>query len=122
MGNKMSGWVRIGIVLSVVWALVGGFLGNNAVLNEAEKLTSAQLDVCVSKNKRQLHSKGDDSEPYDKIWTPCWAEHTKNFMTNVEGHWWAAVIVGLAPIPMTWLIVYMLVGLYRWTRRGFVRT
>jgi len=117
----MGGWVRIGIVLSVVWALVGGFWGNKMALDEASKLTSMQLDVCVSQNKRLLHSKGDDSEPYDKIWTPCWAEHTKNFMSNVEGRWLATAFVGLAPIPLAWLIIYMFVGIYRWIRRGFAR-
>jgi hypothetical protein len=35
----MGGWVRIGIVLSVVWTLVGGYLGNSSVINDADKLT-----------------------------------------------------------------------------------
>jgi hypothetical protein len=117
----MGGWVRIGIVLSVLWILVGGFWGNNTAINDASKLTSAQVESCVSANKARLRAQGDNSEPYDKIWTPCWAEHTKNYMTNVEGHWWAAAFVGLAPVPIAWLILYMLIGLYRWIRRGFVR-
>jgi hypothetical protein len=35
----MGGWVRIGIVLSVIWILVGGFLGNNVAINDASKLS-----------------------------------------------------------------------------------
>jgi hypothetical protein len=118
---KMGGWVRIGIVLSVIWILVGGFWGNNAAINDASKLSSLQLDNCVSANKARLRSKGDNSEPYDQVWTPCWDQLSKNYLRNVDGHWWAAAIVGLAPIPIAWLIVYMFVGLYRWIRRGFVR-
>ena len=116
---KMGGWVRIGIVLSVIWAVVGGFLGSKAVLNDASMLTSAQLDSCVAASKARLRAQGDTSEPYEKIWTPCWGEYEKNFMRNAEGSWWAAAFVGLAPIPLAWLIVYMFIGLYRWIRRGF---
>ena len=115
----MGGWTRIGFVLSIVWALAGGLWGNNLALDDAARHTSAQLDVCVSKNKALFHSRGDDSEPYDKIWKPCWAEFDRNFMANADGHWWAAVIVGLVPIPIAWLIVYALVSIWRWIRRGF---
>jgi hypothetical protein len=117
----MGGWVRIGIVLSVIWALVGGFLGNSAAINDASKLTSAQVDSCVAANKARMRSNADRSEPYDQIWKPCWDQFEKNYLQNVEGHWWAAAFVGLAPIPVAWLIVYMIVGTYRWVRRGFVK-
>ncbi len=115
----MGGWVRIGIVLSVIWALVGGFWGNDMAINDASKLSSLQLDNCVADNRARLHLKPGESESYDQVWNPCWAKLGENFLHNAEGHWWAAAIVGLVPIPVAWLIIYGCVGIFRWIRRGF---
>ena len=115
----MGGWTRIGIVLSVIWAVGGGLWAHQLAADDVMRRTGLQLDACVSKNKALLHSKGDDSEPYDRIWTPCWAEHSKNYVANIEGFWWFVGIMGLVPIPVAWLIVYGLVGIWRWIRSGF---
>jgi hypothetical protein len=92
------------------------------ILDGVQSRTSLQVDACVSRNKALLHSRGDNSEPYDKIWTPCWAELGKNYVANLEAvqpYWWNAAIFGLAPIPIVWLIIYGIVGIGRWIRRGF---
>ena len=116
---RLNGWQRLGIVASFVWFLAGGFWGNNMALNEASKLTSLQLDSCVASNRYRLHLKPDESGPYDQIWTPCWEQLGKNYLDNVKGHWWAALVVGLGPIPFAWLIAWALVAIYRWIKRGF---
>jgi len=107
----MDGWVRIGIVLSVIWAFVGGFWGNKRAINDAATLTNAQVETCLSANQARPRPKNGE------IWTPCWEHFGKNYQHNVEGHWWFATMVGLLPIPIAWLSVYMLIGLRRWTRR-----
>jgi len=112
----MGRWIRIGIVLSVIWALVGGSWGNNWAINEASKLTSAQVDNCLSANRARPRSKDGD------IWTPCWEQFGENYLRNVQGHWSAAAMVGLVPIPIAWFMACMFVGLYRWTRRRGVKT
>ena len=112
----MNGWVKIGIVLSVIWALVGGYSGNKRAINDASTLTSAQVDNCLSANHAWPHSKNGE------IWTPCWEQFGKIYLHNVEGHWWVAAMVGLAPIPVAWLNIYMLVGLYRWIKRRRVKS
>lgn len=119
MHIRLNGWQRIGIILSVIWAIGGGIWGNTMALDEAGKLTSLQLDSCVATNRARLRLKPGESEPYDKVWTPCWELHAKNFMHHADGHWYAAAGVGLVPIPIAWLIVYGLVVLGRWIRRGF---
>ena len=88
-------------------------------LDDASKLTSLQLNNCVAGNRNRLHLRENEPEPYDQVWTPCWAEYQTNFMKNADGHWWAAAIVGLGPIPFAWLIVYGFVALGRWIRVGF---
>jgi hypothetical protein len=58
----------------------GGFIGNNAALNDAGARTTLQFDSCVAANKRRLGEYG----PYDQVWTPCWQQHSVWFMRNVE--------------------------------------
>jgi hypothetical protein len=112
---RFGGWQRIGIVASVVWFFVGGFIGNKAALDEAGAKTSAQLDHCVATNKRQLGEYG----PYEQVWTPCWQQYTGNFMQNADGHWWSALAVGLIPIPIGWLLGSVLIFTGRWIGGGF---
>jgi len=111
----MSGWQRIGIILSIIWLLVGGWWGRTLIFDYVGWKTSAQLDLCVARNKAQFGENG----PYEKIWTPCWAEHTSNFTKNAEGHWWTTLAFALIPIPFGWLIGWGLIATSRWVKRGF---
>ena len=115
----LNGWQRIGIVLSVVWAIGGGLWGNSLALDDAQKRTSLQLDNCVSRNRARLNLKENEYGPYEQVWTPCWVEFKTNFMKNAEGHWLFAAMVGLIPIPIAWLVVYGFVALGRWIKAGF---
>jgi hypothetical protein len=112
---RLSGWQRIGIVASILWFFVGGFIGNKAALDEAGAKTSAQLDQCVAANKMRL---GEDG-PYDQVWTPCWRQFDANFLRHADGHWWAALAVALIPIPIGWLLGWGLLFTGRWIRGGF---
>lgn len=90
------------------------------VIKEGEKLANFQLDSCVSDNRTRLHlNENNDAGSYDQVWMPCWKQLGKNYVNNVEGHWWVALIVGASPIPVGWLIAWGLVALYRWIRAGF---
>jgi hypothetical protein len=116
---RLNGWQRTGIAISVAWFLVGGFLGNNAAINEATKLTNLQEHNCIAVARAGLHLNGGDPEPFELVYTPCREQFEKNYLHNVKGHWWAALISGLAPIPLGWLVAWGLIALYRWIRAGF---
>jgi hypothetical protein len=62
-----GGWIRIGIVLSILWAIGGGFWGNTMALNDAGKLTNLQLDNCVAKNRNQVGRRATIQSPMTKF-------------------------------------------------------
>ena len=112
---RRSGWRRLGIVLSVLWFLVGGFIGNKAALDVAGLRTRDQFENCVAANKREQ----GEHAPYDQIWTPCWQQQSANFKQNAEGRWWIALAVALVPIPIGWLVGWLLISTGRWIWTGF---
>lgn len=111
----MGGWQRIGIVASVIWFFVGGFIGNKLAIDEGEGQTRAWFDLCVLANKAKFGEYG----PYEKVWTPCWNEYGSQFARNVEGHWWAALAFALIPLPIAWLLGLLLIATTRWIGKGF---
>ena len=96
---RLNGWQRMGIVLSVVWAIVGGIWGLNLVVDPIW----AEWRFCITQ------------QPVD--WEGC--RQSRALQIAGPGKWYGAAIVGLTPIPIAWLIVYGIVGLVRWIRAGF---
>jgi hypothetical protein len=98
-GFRLNGWQRIGIVLSVVWAIVGGLWGMKQAVAPAWR----QFNACMSLPNVDV-----------KV-----SEEIKNEDLAAIQPWSTAAIVGLVPIPIVWLIAYALVAIVRWIRAGF---
>jgi hypothetical protein len=112
---RLSGWQRIGIVASILWFVVGCFIGNEFAFDDASTRTRLSFDNCVAGNKRRFGEYG----PYDKVWTPCWNQYSSQFMKNAEGHWLVALAVAVIPLPIAWLLGWLLIATARWIARGF---
>ena len=100
-GRRLHGWARIGIVLSIVWAIMGSIWALNLLFGPVyqnyatcQTLISASPSDCQQLFQTQL------------------ADARRRRLT-------AVAIVGLGPIPVAWMLVYGLVALVRWIRRGF---
>jgi hypothetical protein len=85
-GFRLSGWQRIGIILSVLWIPVGWVLAVKNVPGPPS------LDY-----------------PLSQICQDAQARMPKRYAP-----WFV-----LAPIPIAWLLVYIVVWIVRWVRRGF---
>jgi hypothetical protein len=99
---RLNGWQRIGILLSVVWA-IGGTIW--VVISESESDTSyAIYDSCVSKPNA-------DPRACDQAFATEQAREVRRGLVFV-----------FAPIPIAWLVAYALVALVRWIRVRFKPT
>jgi hypothetical protein len=103
----LSGWQRVGIVLSVVWLLVGGYWGNSMGLHKGD-FAVTQFTVCMENSGSPNNASG-----------VCLDQFDKDYAGAIKDHWREALIVGIVPIPVAWLLVYGLIGLVR--RRRFSR-
>ena len=104
MRLRLNGWQRLGVVASIAWALVGGYIGNDAGIHQGDYVTDA-LTRCLET------SNGDDSA--------CTRNFYRDYPEAVKYHWADAAIVGLGPIPFGWLLIYGFIALVRWIARGF---
>jgi hypothetical protein len=99
MNIRFNGWQRLGIVLSVCWAIGAGYwtLGQT-------NWAADSYGFCM-----RLH---DD-------WGPCKLDFAKNWPAAVGEQRAEAAFNALAPIPLAWLLAYLVLGITRWVRRGF---
>ncbi len=108
MGLRLNGWQRIGVVVSVIWFVVGGFWGNSLGIHEGDWVVSS-YSFCLK------HLVGPGMETSQQ----CADTFYREYPEAIKYHWWYALIVGLVPIPIGWGLIYGSIGLVRWVRRGF---
>jgi hypothetical protein len=101
---RLNGWQRIGIIASVIWAIGGGFWGNELGIEQGDWVVDA-LKVCM------------DVHPDD--WPKCNQEFAKEYPEAIKYHWVNAAIFAFVPIVLGWLVAWGAVATVRWVRRGF---
>ena len=123
--KQLNGWQRIGVVLSVLWAIGGSFWGYTIGYHESGD-SDRDFQVCWDgaqnwyQNQYQIQGtprykasdlirdQGKCRTEYDKV---------KKDATST-GTLYAALLAVL-PIPLGWLAIYKFIALLRWIREGF---
>ena len=111
--RKLNAWKRLGIVLSVIWAVGAGGYEYFSTINRASDFGALAAKVCDdSREARHL--------PYDEA--ACWTGHDspfrKNYAIMAEGVWPGTLFLALAPLPFFWLIAWGVIAVVRWVLRG----
>jgi hypothetical protein len=103
MQFRPNRWQAIGIAISVVWALAGGFWGyelGNRWSESASEDAVSRLYQCL--NNEML---GAESEV---------CEQRERELERIRAHQWlTAALLGLGPIPVGWLLAYLVIGIVR---------
>lgn len=128
---KCSGWRRIGIVLSVIWFVgFGGFLWIASV-NHNAGLYGLRLRMCDAildaDNEALQHitKQGDRAlKAFDNSMTreKCGSDAEKVFLDRDEQLYRGIPIllgVDFATVIVGWLIVWVVISIFRWISRGF---
>jgi hypothetical protein len=102
---RLGGWQRIGIILSVAWAVAGPIYLNDRAYNNALKESGLTYHFC-----REAQGATGDPATCSKQSD----EMLKIGMQNVApigSLGWA--VVAIAPVVLAWILVYIIVGLWR---------
>jgi ketosteroid isomerase-like protein len=97
---RLNGWQRIGLLLSVVWMIIGGSWGWRHAYDKAD----AEFRACIA----AVHTVADVQACRDT-----------RFRALAVPRGVSAGIVALAPLTVVWLFIYGLVWLVRRARRAF---
>jgi hypothetical protein len=106
---RLNRWQRGGIVISVVWAVVGGLWGLSAVHNPSTAERAFCDGLAQIYTRTPDYVRPSDAAPAQDAGCGQWKQYRVLM----------PLVFGLAPIPIAWLLVYGLVGVVRWLRRGF---
>lgn len=107
--NGLSGWQRIGVVISVVWAVGAGIYARNADVERASNFHAAIYRTCTE--TKSARSDFDFSE--------CSQDAGRASSTQMTRSWGNTAVVALVPIPFGWLAVLLILKVSRWVRAGF---
>lgn len=109
--RRLGGWTRVGIIASIVWAVGAWFYWTEHLATVASDAYGFSARICYSiQNSRP-------QPDYAK----CHAEAGQYMDTMMTGRREEPVVLALLPIPFAWLIVYLIVKVWRWVRAGFDR-
>jgi hypothetical protein len=114
---RLNGWQRIGVLLSVVWIVVGCLYIRSVVMDTLGAPAVYQLRACLDAHS----TKPDGTVPADTDWGPCNRRFEAEWKREVQDNYvngLAAVWTG-GLLAAAWLLVYVLVGLIRWIGARF---
>ncbi len=103
---KLNRWQRIGVVISILW-----------ILGSAIYVRNAQVDVATSSaqyiQKMCLEMEGAQSED-------CSKEFHKNYVDFLRPNWSDIALTAFAPVVLGWLLVLIIIRVFRWIKAGEV--
>jgi hypothetical protein len=116
---RLSGWQRIGVVLSVAWIVAGGLWTRSVLIESQGAFAVARHRSCLDRHSIQP----DGRVPADTDWSQCNRQFDADWKRDVTDHWDGVngmnLAFTLAPLLLAWLLVYGIVGIVRWIRAGF---
>jgi hypothetical protein len=132
MAVKLSGWQRIGVILSVLWFVGFGVFMFEHEISRHSDFHMWQLDNClkIAEMRRESLQLNDpaysarDAEVQRNL-HKCSADASAFFTKQVSDLWsnvWILLLVDLASIALAWLLVWIVVSLVRWVSRGFQKS
>jgi hypothetical protein len=115
MRVSLSGWQRIGVIISIIWVVGAPIYMDSAAQKAALEDFSFTYHVC----REAQSSKDADAYP-----NRCFSEATRSSellprYTLAPKDRINVALVAFAPLPVGWLAMYALVLLGRWVRAGF---
>src|SRR6266849_508340 len=104
MMNRLSGWQRLGLVISICWAITS-FLGLRIhQYNQGLEQGRAMVGLCTTAGRS---------------FNECWDESSEFRHIAIAPDWPPIFLIALGPIPVFWLLGWAIIKTTRWVRAGF---
>jgi len=116
----MSGWQRLGVVLSVLWAIGFPFwlVHNQNRHADQERTACSEWAFSISERYKDADK---SAEVYERMIRDCgrtWLASTHSVYDLLADRQTATFLIG-GPIAALWLLGAIIIGTTRWMVRGF---
>jgi hypothetical protein len=106
---RLNGWQRLGIGLSIIWAVGAAIHQRNSDVEHAENFAKFAYKVCSDAK----------SLAQDNNLASCEQERNEHLVTWLKGSWGNVAFLALVPIPFGWLAALILINVSRAQVIGF---
>lgn len=95
--NKLQ---RIGIIASIIWVLGAAYHERSKQMDAADSTVSFLFKTC-------LEAKSHDE---------CFKEQNHHYEVFLKPNWGNIAFFALAPIPLAWFFVFIVIRAFRWVK------
>lgn len=103
-----KGWIRLGVVASVAWAIAAGYYVRQVDLERAGNFMGESYQACSQQQYAQTGSIDG-----------CADEAAATYSDMLKGSWGNTAIAAFVPIPVGWLLALLVLNVFAWVRAGF---
>lgn len=107
--GNLNGWQRLGIIASVLWFVVGGYVKRERDIDRAGAAMALSYRICWKADA--AHQQFDFAN--------CDGPMLKSWNLALQDSWPNVFLLATGPILLAWPTAYLLIGLGRWVKRGF---
>lgn len=102
---RLNGWLRIGVVLSISWAIGAAIYERNVQIGHGKIVAKINYVSCMETKPVNVSHCGDN--------------FTKDSVFAIEPFWPNVAFIALWPIVAGWFVVYLAILIFRWIKSGF---
>lgn len=110
--KRLNGWQRIGVVLSILWAIGAAIYNRNNQVHIAQTVLHHNLTGCLDDHRLGIMRDGCNEK----------AVSAYELMLQISaGNVADILFYSLAPVAIGWIAIYLVIRIFRWVRAGFRR-
>ena len=102
---RLNGWQRIGVVLSIIWAVGAAEYERDRQIEQGNELAEFRYRLCMETKSANANS--------------CSEKLGKDLKKAVEPFWGNIAFYSLAPVVAGWVVIYLIIIIVRWVKTGF---
>ena len=102
---RVNGWQRVGVVLSVLWAIGAAIYIRSAQVQNANSLFQMKFSACLNEKSATIEA--------------CSNKVSLQNAMNVTTYWPDVAFFAFSPVIAGWLVAYIALKTFRWVNVGF---
>lgn len=103
---KLNRWKRMGVVISILWALGAAYYERSKEMDAGQHFLDFSYQVCTESKSSTLEHCSDELNKNIEIW--------------MKPNWGNIGLIAFAPIVLGWVLVFIIIRVYRWVKAGEV--